>query len=830
MTGLIYQVVWSRMLTLVFGATTAAVSTVLAVFMGGLALGARIAGRRADAVVRPLLVYGLLELGIGLWGLLTPALLTAYTPLYRAGWRMSEGSEPTLLAMRMLLSVVAMLPSTALMGASLPILSRLCAERREALGGRIGTLYGANLLGAAGGAFLAGFALLPSLGTSRTLGATAAVNFALFGVALLLDRQAAGRLLQPPASRQASVLAVGSIRGPDRSLHLVLIGFGISGAVALLYEVAWTRALGLIVGSSTLAFALMLTTFLLGLFGGTVAAAAVADRLPRPLASLAWAEAATGAGTWLGLYWFAQLPWLNLASIEESGSGHGVAFWSRFGLIALVLSPTALCLGALFPLAVRAAGPALERVGRTVGDLYASNTIGAIVGALAAGFLMIPRLGTQGALRAGMAINVLLGLALLAAGRREVDGEAGEASDARAGRNRRRLAMTGMAALLAGVVWPVRWDELTILMAQTSRRTVSAYVRQYQKRPFVSQADFEDQLRSQQQILFHAEGATSDVAVVKNPMETNLLTNGHADASDNPDMPTQIALGALPMLLHRDAAEVAVIGWGSGVTGGVTEQFPLRRLTALELEPQVLRAADLFRAVNHDSLRDPRLRIVVADGRNYFLGTEAQFDVIVSEPSNLWQAGVCNLFTLDFFRLCRARLRPGGLFTQWIGYGSAPPGEVRGILAALREVFAGVLLFEVDSTDAVVVASERPFRLDAASLEAKFRAAGPTLRADLERAGIQDVAHLIARLALAPDDISAFVRGERPNTDDNARAEFAVAAAHETPSDGAWARPAFAAARAGDPLKDVDVTGIPAPALREEVIRLREASGAPPRQ
>jgi spermidine synthase len=278
--------------------------------------------------------------------------------------------------------------------------------------------------------------------------------------------------------------------------------------------------------------------------------------------------------------------------------------------------------------------------------------------------------------------------------------------------------------------------------------------------------------------------ATSHVAVIENPVNRSLLTNGHADASNQEDMPNQILLAALPLLLHPSPApeRVAIIGWGSGVTAGTALRFPIGALTAVELEPKVLRASEWFRDVNHDAARDPRVKIVADDGRNYLLATPDRFDVIISEPSNAWQAGVCNLFTQEYFARTRARLKDNGLFTLWIGYGGIPAAEVRGVLAALRAVFSHILLFRSSSYDLVAVASPAPVRI--AVEEAARRMQWPSVRADLERAHTATIPQLLAVLQAGEHEIAELCGAERPNTDDNARLEYAVARVYEQGAQG----------------------------------------------
>ena len=837
-TGLVYQVLWGRMLVLVFGATTAATGTVLAVFMGGLALGGWLAGRRADTLRRPLLAYGLLEGGIGLCALSVPLLFDAAVPVYRLVWRATEGAGLMMVGLRFALACIALLPATLLMGATLPVLSRVSATRPETLGARLGALYGANTLGAASGAFLAGFVLIPSLGVSATTRATALTNLALLSAALWLEKSfgtarpgsglhpLAGKAAPPPVSKDRTD------KGARLVARMALVGFGVSGAIALVYEVSWTRALLLVIGSNVQAFATMLTTVLIGLVGGTLVAARVADRVRRPLAALAWAEVCVALSAWLGYCSFDSLPWVELKLLEALPRSAPSAMLTRFGLAATVMLPSTLCLGALFPLAVRACRPAMARVGRTVGDLYAANTFGAIAGSLLASFILISRLGTETTLHVAMAANVALGMVFLLASAR---GEPGHGADPSAGGDPASITvrLTIMAGTLVLVAWPIRWDTLLIVMAQPTRRELAHYLTAYPTLPYGSRVEFVRNTHASQKLLWSAEGLSSHVAVIRNPVNTTLLTNGHSDGSDNLDMPTQIELAALPMLLHPAEpapASVAVVGWGTGVTGGVVLQFPVEHVTALELEPEVLRAADFFRHVNHDALRDPRVRLILADGRNVFLSDQSEFDVIISEPSNVWQAGVCNLFTREYFQLCRARLKPDGLFTQWIGYGAVATPEVRGILAAIRQVFPHALLFRVDEFDAVLVASGQPLAIDVARVRARIEAANAALKSDLRRAGIPSVAQIIANLLLGSDELAAFCGEEPPNTDDNARLEFTAARAYEQRSYSEEGGAAFAALRPQNSLEYVRISALSAEEqvlLRKEVFRAQPGMAAP---
>lgn len=769
-TGLIYQILWTRLLVLVFGSATAATATILAVFMGGLALGSAAAGRIADRIARPIWIYGLLEGMIGLYALLVPALLTLSESAYRWGWQTLGGASGSLAFLRLGLTAVILLPPTIFMGATLPLLSRAVSENPEASSARIGALYSANLLGAIAGAAVGGFILLPTLGMRRTLLASALVNFLLLAAAWALDRWSAPKSTQAkdkpaePRSLESQPESVVLSRGA----WIALLCFSVSGALAMLYEVAWTRALGLIIGSHSYAFTVMVTAFLGGLFLGTAAASRVVARTRAPLRALGLLQIAAAVYTLVAYVIFNWLPWWNLRLFDLLPRSSEYALAARFLLSTLILLPPAVCFGAVFPFAVRGFGVGHSLVGYGVGRLYAGNTLGAIVGALVAGFWLVPRLGVQNTLRSAIVVQCFVGLVVIWMTLRKPS-------------LRRAAVLTGVGfGAIALVAFTPRWNDVTLVMAQTARRAVADLT----TFPYASRAQFLQELTGDQKVLFSWDGATSHVAVVENPVNRSLLTNGHADASDRADLPNQILLSALPLLLHTSSApeRVAVIGWGSGVTAGAALCFPIRSLIGIELEPMVLRASEWFRTVSHDALHDPRVKMVIGDARNYFLATPDRFDVIISEPSNAWQAGVCNLFTQEFFARARHRLKVDGLFTAWIGYGGIPASEVRGVLAALHAVFPHILLFRSTGYDLIAVASPAPIRISLEQVAARMQ--WPSVKAELERAKTPSMARLLARLQAGDAEVETLIAGERPNTDDNARLEYTVARVYELGAQG----------------------------------------------
>src|SRR5436853_1280779 len=432
-SGLVYQVVWVRELVLVFGATTFAVSTVLTAFMGGLALGSFYFGRRSESLARPLRLYGWLEIGIGLYGLAVPFIFAALPVIYHPIWRWLQLSFFTLSLVRFFFAGLVLIVRTALMGATLPVLASYYARDTHRIGLRVGSLYALNTFGAVIGAAITGFALIPLLGMHATTATAAAINITLGLVALRISRleeshaavsdKSASDLTNrhvetPKTASTAERAKVNSITNDNLSRHAliaVLVSFAASGFIALAYEVIWSRVLALIIGSSVYAFSIMLTTFLIGLAAGAAVVSRFADRIRRPVMAFAVIEIGVGITSFIGAHLFNDLPYVFVQLYRIIGShSFTVLLFARFLVSALVMIGPTLLLGALFPLVVRiiSTSATARTSGRTVGEAYAANTIGAIVGSFASGFFLIPFLGLLGSLRLCAALNFVVAAAL----------------------------------------------------------------------------------------------------------------------------------------------------------------------------------------------------------------------------------------------------------------------------------------------------------------------------------------------------------------------------------------------------------------------------------
>ncbi len=769
LSSLIYQVIWTRLLVFVFGSTTFATSTVLSVFMGGLALGSYLAGNRADRIKKPLLAYGILEFAIGVWALLTPVLFSAAIPIYKAFFE-SLHLQPIVFGMlRYAIASVILLLPTACMGATLPLLSRYVTESLEQVGDRVGTLYGINTLGAVLGSILGGFVLIPNLGLSMTTNIAAAINVLLMLAVLGISK------LPSFAARNASIAE--SIEAAPKSegeklsplVKATMISFGISGALAMIYEVAWTRALLMVIGSTTYAFTVMLSAFLVGIFAGSLIAARFVDKMKAPVIGFAIAEIVLSFFGLVALFTFNHLPYINLIAGIQLKESPDLTLCFRFFAAGLVLLPISLCLGMIFPLAVKVCAQDLARIGKSLGQLYSINTVGAIIGAFLAGFVVIPVFGTEQALVLTSLVNLLLGAVLLFM-----------FSQLKYSIKLLTVATSIISIVVVSVNPPRFFDINQIVGAQSFRRFL---INQPNVTTENAASIFND-LLADGSIEYYKEGKSANVAIRKSGSQGfhSLITNGHIDASDEFDMSNQAMLAALPLLSKpNNNDEVCVIGWGSGVTTGYALRFPIKEMVCSELEPVVIETSPFFHAVNFKPEEDKRCVIEPSDGRNYLLGTSKKFDAIISEPSNPWQAGVCNLFTKEYFQICKDGLKPGGVFTMWSQVSEIPTKDLRNVFSALHSAFPEVFIFDSgNGCDVVALAYPEKHKFNFEQVKKNIEL--PGVRDSLRRFQLLSAEDFFARLVATPNKVDGEIAGIEPNSDERNYLEYDIAKTYENKS------------------------------------------------
>ncbi|MFQ5524841.1 MAG: spermidine synthase [Thermoanaerobaculia bacterium] len=748
--ALVYEVVWSRQLSVFLGITIRAEAVVLAAFMIGLTLGSRYLGTLADKAGRPLALFAGLESAIGAYGLVSAFLLPALAPWYARIASPLELSTASGDLTRFAVAAVALLLPTFLMGGTIPALVRGLLEREEtgesSVGAVVGRVYALNTLGAALGAFAAGFLLLPALGTTWTLLAAAAINLLVAIAAGLASRGESGGAT--PADRGARSEAADPSVRPDR--QATLIGFGIFGAAALAIQLGWVQALSQILGSSVYAFALTLSGYLAGLALGGFAFTLWTTRRRPPPALGAWIATAAGVAVVLGLVGFDRLPRLFLMAFRwnlETRLGWLVAF-SFLVAWCLMLVPTTL-FGFLSPLLANDCARR-RSVGRDVGAAYAVNTAGTTAGVMFAGFWLLPQVGLQNTLLLGSLGLVVCGSVLLLA-RRPRPGRA------------RAKAFVLSAVFLAAIALAPRWDP--------ALTTSGPFINASRILDLPDGEDFRAAMRDRNRVLYYAESAVGSVSVRDVGADRLLVINGKTDGSRLGDRRTQLALGHLPALLHPEPEEVLVVGFGTGMTPAAVSAHPeVRRIDVIEISPEVIEASRYFAAENRSVLFDPRLRLHDADARNFLLASPDHWDLIISEPSNPWIRGVANLFTLEYFELARGHLAPGGVMGQWFQSYGMSSDDLRSIVRTFTDVFAYVTVWSPQPGDLILVGSEAPHAFEASRLLRIERL--PEIAQDLDAAGWQG-ADSFVRMLLQDAATSATFGKEVPaNTDERPRVEF----------------------------------------------------------
>jgi spermidine synthase len=723
--GLIYEVAWTRLFTVVIGNTVYSVSAILTVFMAGLALGSRAAGELIDEKpIRLARMYAVLELGIGIYNLLLPYFLKAVDPIFGAVYAGAYESAGILIGVRVAIAFALLILPAALMGATLPVLIRLYAGSVEDAGRETGRVYAVNTCGAALGAAAAGSLIVPYLGVMFALRLAAGLNLLISGVAAVYDRR----------QSLASDIA-GAHRAPlQQRPYIVLVAMFLSGLAALADEVAWTRVLALVVGPTTYAFTLMLCAMIAGLGLGAALAARWLKRGAIQAGAFAWVQIAIGLASVALIPAFGQLPlWIARLVTRYVESFTAIQVFEFLIFFGLLLVPT-LLFGMTFPIAASLYAKSDSFLGSEVSAVYAFNTLGGIAGSLLAGFLLIPYVGSQYTLTIAAAVNLTVAAVY----------------------HRRRSLLFGVLLAFAASFFIPRWNPE--IMSSGAYKYAPAYARN---------ADLETILASGD-LLYFKEGATTTVSVRKFRGTTSLAVDGKVDATDAGDMTTQKMLAHLPLLLSKDAKNVAIIGLGSGVTAAAALKHPIEKLDVIEISPEVVDASRFFSRVNAGALTDPRVELILGDGRNHLRYTQRQYDVIISEPSNPWMAGMASLFTREFFEEARSHLAPGGIHCQWFHSYNMSLDDVKTVLATFRSQFPHAALWTLNEYDLFLLGSTSPMTIDPSLVERNFqRVAG-----DLAEIKVQDTYTILSSALLSDAELDRFAGGAALNTDDLPVLEF----------------------------------------------------------
>lgn len=695
-TSLAYEVLWTKRLTLAIGVSVLPVSAVISAFMGGMAIGACLIGRRVDRITNPLRAYALLEFGIALWALFLLPLLDNLTPFYARLQFMTGFAGPLHSLLLFLMAFVPLLPPAILMGGTLPALvshfERDAVRESSGPGTSTGRLYGVNTLGAVFGALVTGFVLLGALGLKQTSLTAVALNtgIALVAFGLSKPRSHQGTTGTPDSTGGKKTQPAEELPGigGEGPRNVLIALYAVSGFTALGYEIAWTRILINYVGTTSYAFTLMLAGFLSGIGTGSLFYSMFEKRCRPDVRHFGIAEmivGVTGATGLLGVIW---LPWFHIHLVQSGGH----VWWEEALLIvtaaaSLTFVPT-LAFGFAFPLVTGLISRGKSRVGSDVGTVYAVNTLGSILGSTGAAFLLIPFLGSGGTVLFFSSLNlVIAGTAFLLSV------------------VRRNLLFAGAAFALA-VILPVGVPS-------------SIY----------------EKIFPEEATLFLQEGAEATVAVIRDYDSLSfdykrMFVNGDAlSGSDYSGRRYMRLLGHLPVLLCERPGRVLVICLGTGMTlGACAEHHEVNELVCLEISPQVIRAARQFTDVNRAVLDGGRASVITGDGRNYLLTSPPGFDVITLEPPPPRARGVVNLYSKEFYRLCREKLSDHGIMAQWIPLHDQSEEDVKILIKTFISEFEYTTAWLVERHDLCLIGMKRPVSIDPYRLAARMRAVEDVLQ------------------------------------------------------------------------------------------------------
>lgn len=780
------------MLVATFGATVYAMGAVVTAFMAGLALGSYLFGRYVDrGRVPPLLLYGVLQIGIGVFALLFPLVLDGITAAHTAAFRGLAASFTTLTLLRFALCFIAIAVPTTLMGATLPVAVKAAVRRSPELGSTTGSLYSINTFGAMLGTFLAGFFMIEFLGIRATTLIAAAFNIgvglvAVFAAVRWRQTLAPGNENPPESSRSAeqkneaqretSSKRRGTAQPADSLVEqrLILVGACVAGLAALSNEVLWTRIMVYVLGNFVHSFTLVLMSFLLGIALGSAIISRIIDRPSIGIRTFAYLQLAIGIVALAIIPLFAPLIGLRESFLGKL-TGAGVAldaadpWWAftmwKMGTASVMLLVPTLLMGASFPIAIKVYARARSGVGRGVGNVYAVNTGGAIVGSFLASFVLIGALGVRVSAVATASLSVLLGLAILwllpmkqtsaqrssrSKKRRGKQRARGQASDSPRGMRVVASCVGILAVLAGGVLIP---DDVFVRMYSTTEQNM--------------------------RMVYFDESTSGTVTVHRAPSGNRVIDiNGlNVAGTKFGFLATQKLQAHFPLLSHPDPRSVMQIGFGSGGTCWSISRHPdLEQIDCVEISPAVIEASEeYFADMNHGVLSDPRVSLVIEDARNFVLATDNRYDLILSDSIHPRYVGNGNLYTLEYFELCASRLNEGGMLSFWMPTYLLSVDDYKMIIRTLHEVFPHIVIWYLNNTVeaySVAMGSRTPIVLDLDRVRRALEVEG--IRSDLAVVRMDDPLAIADCIAVHGDAVAAFVGDGPLNTEDRPLIEFRV--------------------------------------------------------
>ncbi len=758
-----YQVLWSKYVLDFIGVSAYSYATVLAAFMGGLAIGSSLIGRLSDRVSSPLKLYAYLELGVGAYGIALYLPLTRLVANLYGGWvsfTPAQAGETFAIWAKILASGLLLLPPTILLGGTFPAMVRHMTERLGVVGRRTSQLYAVNALGAVLGALGMAFVCLPVLGMRASLMTLGLSNGAVALAALVITRWSAG-----PAASLAHQQGVAAASHSDLSviglkpwqIRLGLFVILAEGLLGFAYEIAWTRHFGIVLGSSTYSFAIMLAAFITGISLGSAILIRLDRRITNPIHLFGWTQIVVGVLVTLAVPAYPYIPWI-FKQCSSLLSFRPEAFYlyefAKLLICFAVMLPPTVFIGMSLPLVVKGLGRSLASLGQDVGRVYAWDTWGDVGGSLLAGLALLPALGVEYLVRSAAVGNGVLGMLVVCCYTIH--------------KPRGRASRVGAAAVCVAIIVGYNlleggWDRGWLAIAPYRRRVES-----------VSLSEIRDSLRKMTVLLFKDDPAAhlmvvQDTEVPEEPL--TLYVNGKPDASSHFDMPTQVLSGHLPLLLHPEPKDVLIVGLASGVTAGAALRHDVRRVDVVDVVRSMPEATRHFGPWNGDPFADPRFRLIIDDGRSYLAYTRQQYDVIISEPSNPWMAGISALFSEEMYLRATEVLRPGGVYLQWVQAYEIADQTLAVVLRTFSKVFRYVYGYQGSHFDLLLIGSSQPVQPGWSRLQSRFER--PAVLHQLASFGIVDLPTLLFFQRFTPTAVACMASATHLcNSDDNHFLEY----------------------------------------------------------
>ncbi len=770
--GVVYHAMFTRLLTLALGQTAGATAAALAAFLGGLALGATLSGRRASRLSPrgALAQSAFLDIFVALAALGIGPLLVAAQPLLTSLYQASQDSSPStgalpFAAVRVLVCVVCIIPPAAAMGATWPLRLRwfasIDATERETLcaGQLAGTMYASLAVGGAIGAALVGFVLLPAFGLAIATLVAVALSVVIAAGMLLLQQWT-----RPPAAPSATPISVLALTrvvaapAPERiAIEIDLTrtkarptsaaaALAMSGFIALTYYLVWARLLALTLGPTTTVRSLTVTIFLLGLAIGAALATRIVPRVPRPIIALAATQMLAAFAAFLLARLVPSMPALSSTLLKPS-DGPLMVLLVESAIATLMLLPIAIALGATFPFAVATAvRNGAPMAAQVIARVSSANMLGAIAGALATAFILIPQFGLERSILLAGLIGTLSGVELTWRSRK---------------RDHLRIWMTTFGVLTA---------VLGLSLTAWNPKMLSGGAYRYRG---LSPSELQVELDAGT-LLLHEDGAEGTVAVRHVAGEHTLSLDGALRATNTSGRLTEKLLAHLPLLLHPSPNEVCILGLGTGITTGAALTHPVDRVDTIERSPEIVEATQVFATENHHALNDPRVRLLSDDGRAHLRLSRHAYDVIISAPPPPWMAGAAPLFTRELFDAARDRLKPGGLFCQWAPASHIQQDDLKSIVATFASVFPGASAWLVGDRDLLLIGGRGPVAPLLANVDGAWRR--PGVADDLAQVDVRDPFSLLSLLVADGPALETLAANKAlaQQTDDRAALEFSA--------------------------------------------------------